>query len=219
MMIPALAKRLPDRVAPFWHTAALACLIVLVAFVGPLAKTTQVPASRISTVYVPAICVQLGLVYYVSRAFRPRSVLRDLVGRARLGDLAVALVLAASVIGAELVFAHPSVRALTILPRTVPERVMWIAVAASVGFAEELVYRGYFTTQFRAFTASVVVAVVLQAILFAIAHANQGAFAMFRFAIYALAFGAVAVWRRSLVPTILCHVGIDLIGAFRATAV
>lgn len=213
-MIPALAKRLPDRVAPFWHTAALVFLIVLVAFVGTLAKTSEVPASRISAVYVPAILVQLGLVYYVSRAFRPRSVLRDLVGRVRLGDLAVALVLAAFVIGSELVFARSSVRALAILPRTVPERAMWIAVAATVGFAEELVYRGYFVTQFRAFTGSVAVAVALQAILFAIAHANQGAPAMLRFGVYAVVFGVVAVWRRSLAATIVCHVGIDVVAAF-----
>jgi len=214
-MIPTLARPLPRCVAPFWHTAALVLLIVLVALVGTLARTTAAPAPRISSVYVPAILVQAGLVYYVSRAFRPRSVLRDLVGPMRPGDLAVALALAAFVIACELVFEHPSARALTILPRTGPERAFWILVAASVGFAEELVYRGYFITQLRAFTGSVLVAVALQAILFAIAHANQGAFAMLRFGGYALAFGLVAVWRRSLVPTILCHVGIDMIGAFR----
>jgi len=46
-------------------------------------------------------------------------------------------------------------------------------------------------------------------------YANQGAGAMLRFTLYALAFGAVAVWRRSLVPTSLCHVGIDVLGAFK----
>jgi len=214
MMLPTLARRLPARAAPFWHTAALALLIVLVAVVGTLAKSSAAPASRISAVYAPAIFVQLGLVYYVSRAFRPRSVLRELVGQARFGDLAVALALAAFVIVGELVFAPSSTQALAILPRTGPERAIWILVAATVGFGEELVYRGYFITQLRAFTGSVAVAVALQAILFAIAHANQGAFAMLRFAVYACVFGAVAVWRRSLVPTIVCHVGIDVMGAF-----
>jgi membrane protease YdiL (CAAX protease family) len=214
MMIPALARRLPDRVAPFWHTAALMLLIVSVALVGTFTRTNAAPASRVSSVYLPTIVVQLGLVYYVSRAFRPRSVLADLVGRARLGDLAVAIALAAFVIGSELVFGHPSAQAQTILPRTGPERLIWIAVAASVGFAEELVYRGYFITQLRAFTGSVAVAIAFQAVLFGIAHANQGADAVVRFGIYAIIFGIVAVWRRSLVPTIVCHVGIDMIGAF-----
>lgn len=213
MMVPTLAKPLPRCVAPFWHTAALVLLVVAVALAGTLAKTSSAPTARVSAVYVPAIIVQVALVYYVSRAFRPRSVLRDLVGRARLGDLAVALVLAAFVIASELVFAHPSAQALSILPRTGPERAMWIAVAATVGFAEELVYRGYFIAQLRAFTRSVVAAVVLQAILFAIAHANQGAFAMTRFGVYACVFGAIAVWRQSLVPTIACHIGIDVMGA------
>jgi membrane protease YdiL (CAAX protease family) len=126
----------------------------------------------------------------------------------------VALALATVVIGAEIAFAHPSATALAILPRTGAERLVWLLVAASVGFAEEVVYRGYFIVQLRAFTGSTVVAIALQALLFAIAHANQGAFAMVRFGAYALLFGAVAVWRRSLVPAILCHVGIDAIGAF-----
>jgi len=215
MMIPVLARRLPRSIAPFWHTAALAALVVLVALAGTLAKTSATPTSRISAVYLPAIVVQIGLVFYVSRAFRPRSVLRELVGRVALGDLAVALVLAAFVIGSELVFARPSAQALAILPRTGPERAIWIAVAASVGFAEELVYRGYFIQQLRAFTGSVAAAIVFQAVLFAIAHADQGSFAMLRFGVYALVFGVVAaVWRRSLAPTIFCHVGIDMAGAF-----
>lgn len=118
-------------------------------------------------------------------------------------------------IGGELVFGSSSGSALAILPRTGPERAVWIVLAAAVGFAEELVYRGYLVVQLRAFTRSSAAAVVLQALLFAVAHANQGAGAMLRFALYALAFGAVAVWRRSLVPTILCHVGIDALGAFK----
>jgi membrane protease YdiL (CAAX protease family) len=213
-MILALAKPLPRCVAPLWHTAALAALIVVVAVVGTLAQTNVAPASRISSVYMPTIFVQLGLVYYVSRAFRPRSVLRDLVGRAALFDIPIAFALAAFVIGTELIVRQPSAQALAVLPRTGPERAVWVALAASVGFAEELVYRGYLVTQFRAFTRSPSIAVTLSAILFAVAHANQGAFAALRFGVYALAFGAVASWRRSLVPTILCHVGIDMLGAF-----
>jgi len=213
-MIPTLARRLPDRVAPFWHTAALAALIVAVALVGVVAKTNAAPVHRISAVYVPAILVQAGLVFYVSRAFRPRSVLRELIGRARIGDLAVAIALAAFVLAGELAFAQASTRALTILPRTGLERATWIVVAASVGFAEELVYRGYFISQLRAFTGSVVVAVVLQSVLFAIAHADQGPFTMLRFGIYALAFGAVAIGRRSIVAPMLCHIAIDMMGAF-----
>jgi membrane protease YdiL (CAAX protease family) len=190
-------------------------LVILVALAGALSKTNDAPAARISAVYVPAILVQVGLVYYVTRAFRPRSVLRDLVGRARMGDIVVAFALAACVIASELVFAHPNNGALAILPRTGPERAVWLLVAMTVGFAEELVYRGYFITQIRAFTGSAAVAIALQAILFAIAHANQGAGAMLRFGVYAFAFGVVASWRRSLVAVIACHVGIDVIGAFR----
>jgi membrane protease YdiL (CAAX protease family) len=214
MVTTTYARPLPDAIAPRWHTAALVALIVAVALTGTFAHVSAAPAARISAVYVPAILVQGALVFWVSRAFRPRSVLRELVGRASIADVAIALALAAIVIGSELVFGSSSGPGAPILPRTGPERAVWLAVAASVGFAEELVYRGYFIVQFRAFTRSSTVAIVLSALIFAIAHANQGALAMLRFTVYAILFGAVAVQRRSLVPTILCHIGIDMIGAF-----
>lgn len=214
-MTTPLARRLPQVVAPWWHTAALAVVIVSVAVAGSLSPHGQQPASRIAAVYVPTIVVQIGLVFWVSRALRSRSVLRELVGRAALADVPLALALAAVVVGGELVFGSPSESALAILPRTGSERVVWILLAASVGFAEELVYRGYLVVQLRALTRSSAAAVVLQALLFAVAHAYQGAGAMLRFAVYALAFGAVAVRRGSLWPTILCHVGIDALAAFK----
>ena len=213
-MTTSIAKPLPDRIAPLWHTVALVAVIVLVAITGTLAKAPSAVGPLISTVYLPTILVEAMLVFYVARAFRPRSVLRDLVGRAVPTDALVALALAAFVITTELAVGRASAQAHAILPRTGPERAFWIAVAASVGFTEELVYRGYLVVQLRAFTASTLAAVALQAVLFAIAHANQGAYAMLRFGVYALAFGAVAVWRRSLVPTIVCHVGIDALAAF-----
>ncbi|HEY1955135.1 MAG TPA: CPBP family intramembrane glutamic endopeptidase [Polyangiaceae bacterium] len=215
MVTTALANRLPRLVAPWWHTAALVLVIVSVAVVGSLSSPGLPPSSRIAAVYVPTIIVQIALVYWVSRAFRSRSVLRELVGRAVLLDVPIALALAALVIAVELVFGSANGSALTILPRTGPERLVWILLAVSVGFAEELVYRGYLVVQLRAFTRSTAAAVVLQALLFAIAHANQGAGAMLRFACYALVFGVVAVRRGSLVPTILCHVAIDALAAFK----
>src|SRR5690349_7371072 len=106
MMSTTLARRLPETVAPLWHTVALAALVVVVAVVGTLAHESIDSTSRILAAYLPAILVQCGLVYYVSRAFRPRSVLRDLIGRAAPADVAIALALAAFVVAAELAFAH-----------------------------------------------------------------------------------------------------------------
>jgi uncharacterized protein len=85
-----------------------------------------------------------------------------------------------------------------------------VIVAASVGFGEELVFRGYLQTQLTAFTGSAGVGIVLQAVLFGIVHAEQGATTAARLAVYGLAFGALARWRRSLLPGIACHAWTDV---------
>jgi membrane protease YdiL (CAAX protease family) len=52
--------------------------------------------------------------------------------------------------------------------------------------------------------------VILQACLFAIAHANQGARSAAIVGVYGLVFGVVVAWRQSLAAVILCHVAIDM---------
>jgi uncharacterized protein len=101
-----------------------------------------------------------------------------------------------------------------LLPSTGAERLTWIAVAVSVGFCEEVVYRGYLQTQLGAFTRSRVLGVVLQALLFGLAHLEQGPAAAARIAGYGLLFGALAQFRRSLLPGIACHVAVDLAAVF-----
>jgi membrane protease YdiL (CAAX protease family) len=95
------------------------------------------------------------------------------------------------------------------LPRTGVERVAWIVVSVSVGVSEELVYRGYLQKQLGAYARRRGAGIVLQAALFGIAHADQGAAAAIRFAVYGIAFGALARWR-GLLPGMICHVGIDV---------
>src|SRR5262249_51346613 len=45
-----------------------------------------------------------------------------------------------------------------------------VSLAATCGFCEELVFRGYLTQQFSAWTGSRVLAVVLQGVVFGLAH-------------------------------------------------
>jgi membrane protease YdiL (CAAX protease family) len=102
-------------------------------------------------------------------------------------------------------------------PGTASARVAWAIVAGSVGLSEEVVFRGYLQTQLAAFTGRWAVAWMLQAVLFGLAHAEQGAAAMVRLAGYGLALGALARWRKSLLPGIVCHVWTDLAsGLFHA---
>jgi membrane protease YdiL (CAAX protease family) len=98
----------------------------------------------------------------------------------------------------------------SLLPETGLERAAWVAVAASAGFCEELVYRGYLQIQLTSFTGSAIAGVVLQAALFGVAHADQGLPAVPRVALCGLVLGALARARKSLWPGILCHAGIDV---------
>jgi membrane protease YdiL (CAAX protease family) len=73
------------------------------------------------------------------------------------------------------------------------------------------VYRGYLRVQLGAFTGRPSLGVLLQALLFGIAHLEQGAANAARLGIYGIGLGAVARWRRSLLPVIVCHVAIDVL--------
>ena len=51
---------------------------------------------------------------------------------------------------------------------------------------------------------------MLQALLFGMAHGGQGLAIALRFAVYGVMLGAFAYCRRSLIPGIACHAGIDV---------
>lgn len=225
----------PESLAPGWHTAALIGLMVAVAVTGTWLSRhggapiqAEPPTSRVAAVYLPLLVVNFTLLVYVCRVGRPRNALRDLIGRryrtrARaIADLALAFAAFLIIEAIELSFAHlfgsgrPASTS-QILPHFSSERLAWLFVAASVGFCEEVVYRGYLRTQLAAFTRSMPLAVVLQGLLFGIAHGEQGLAIATRVAVYGVGLGGLAAWRRSLLPGILCHVALDLTSGLGAS--
>jgi hypothetical protein len=212
-----------ELIAPRWHSAALIALMIAVAVTGTLLARTDGPMAapsgggRVVRVYLPMLLVNAGLTFYVCRVGRARNVLRSLLGRGwdSIGractDLALALAAGLVIEGAEAAFAtwHQTAASL-LLPHTLAERTIWILVAMTVGSCEEIVYRGYLQTQLTAFTHRASVAIVLQALLFGMAHGDQGLAVALRFTVYGVMLGALARWRRSLFPGIACHIGIDL---------
>ena len=217
------AEETVEPLAPRWHTAVLVSLMIAVAATGALlargGATLVAPSSggRVVAAYLPLMVVNWGLTIYVCRVGRARNALRSLLGRGWDGpgracaDLALAaaawLVVEASewAVGT---WHNAAVAAL--LPHTGAERVAWVLVAATVGFCEEVIYRGYLQTQLAAFTGRVGLAVALQGVLFGMAHGEQGIAVAARFTLYGVVFGALARWRRSLIPGIAAHIGIDL---------
>jgi len=219
--------RVEPPLASLGHTAALVGVILAVAITGSLLPHTGAPqasfaagSSRIWQRYLPLLLVNGLLVLYVARLFRQRSALFQLLGRSVRGaaDVLVDL-LCASLVFVLIVALEALLQPLlagrnaalsALLPSTEAERLTWLLVASIVGFCEEVVYRGYLQTQLSAFTRSARLGVLFQAMLFGLAHLEQGAGAATRMAIYGLLLGALARYRGRLLPGIACHIGVDL---------
>ena len=99
----------------------------------------------------------------------------------------------------------------TFLPQRGLEILVWVGVSISAGFCEELVFRGYFQRQFKAFTHSLWIALFLQAVLFGIAHGYQGIEACVKIACFGALYGLLAIWRGSLRPGMMAHAGGDVL--------
>ena len=220
------ARALELDAVPGWHPALLVALMLSVDAAGSVLAARhhelRGQGPLVVRAYLPLLCVNWGLLLYVCRVGRARSAFVELMGPSAfrasraLTDLALAVVTALALMGGEaawqLAFGNArNAAAGALLPTTSAERAVWCAVAVSVGVSEEVVYRGYLTTELARFTGSAVAGVVGQALLFAFAHGEQGAAAVTRFFVYALGLGALARARRSLLPGILAHVAVDLV--------
>lgn len=214
--------------APAWHTRALVALLLAVAATGLLLDPAllQAPSTHLPVVraYVPLVLANLMLCAYASGVGLKRNLLLELWGRSRAGkrawllDLAAGVGLALALVAAEsslqrLLGLPESLAAHALMPRSLGEKLAWVAVAAVVAFTEELVYRGYLQRQLTALSGWLPLGVLAQALLFGIAHGEQGAAAVARFACYGFVLGWIVAWRKSLLPGVLAHALVDWFAA------
>jgi len=215
-----------SALAPPWHTRALVALMLLVAAAGTALGHDAAPltqGSPLATTYLPLALVNLGLLLYTCRIGLERNIFADVFSqrphdapRALVVELAWGAGVALALMGTEKtlqwVLGLPeSVAAHALLPHTVAEKLAWTLVAALVGFSEEVVYRGYLQRQLSALSGWLPFGVVAQALLFGIAHGEQGSWAVARFAGYGLGLGWLAAARKSLLPCVLGHVAVDML--------
>jgi membrane protease YdiL (CAAX protease family) len=92
------------------------------------------------------------------------------------------------------------------------ETTLFLLLALTAGFCEEVIFRGYLQRQFAALTHAVAGGIVIQAILFGAAHGYQGWKLMLVIAVFGTMFGLMACWRRSLRPGMLAHFIQDGVG-------
>lgn len=227
---PRIESSSPKLIAPWWHTALLAALFLGLALSGAFfqRQTRSEPGGlqqhpHLLPLYLSLIAMEWGLVFYVGKGLRRTGTkLSELIGgkwasvKDVLVDASLALGLWTTWKIVEIAWdrwlgSGHAASIQTLLPQRALEVLLWIGVSMSAGFCEELVFRGYFQRQFHAYTHSLWVAWLLQALLFGISHGYQGIEACVRIAAYGALFGLLALWRGSLRPGMMAHAGSDIL--------
>ena len=173
------------------------------------------------TLYLGAIGMQLLLLVLIRRGIRARGHdLGELIGPlpqtvpSWLLELAIGIGFAVGIrflfraiqAGAGVTEDHTS----ALLPRGVPEAILWVGVSVAAGFCEEVAFRGYLQRQFSAFLGWRSVAAVLQSVVFGIAHGYQGVRPILITAMFGLLATLLTFWRRNLVAAIAGHAFTDI---------
>lgn len=97
-------------------------------------------------------------------------------------------------------------------PANAGEVAAWTLLCLFVGFAEEIVFRGYLQHQFIGWAhGGIVAGVLFSALVFGAAHAYQGVRNMVLLAIFGVLFSALSLSRRSLRAGMFAHSWHDLI--------
>ena len=96
--------------------------------------------------------------------------------------------------------------------RDIPQILLAAFLVAVVAVAEETIFRGYLILRFKNLGASSVAAVVLSAFIFSLGHGYEGSAGVVTVGVIGLFFGAIYLWRRSLVTTMVMHFLLDFIG-------
>ncbi|MDF3064473.1 MAG: Abortive infection protein [Polyangiaceae bacterium] len=215
--------------APHWHTRLLLALLLCVPLAALAAAPGPAPlaSSRTLAGYLPSVLVSVALAGYVSRFGLRSSILVSLIGRPwsskrrawqdlGLGAALAGLVLVLDASLSRALAAPESLAGHSLLPVTLVERAAWCLFALCAGVGEELVYRGYLQRQITSSCGSRALGILLQALLFGIAHGEHGGAAVARFALYGALFGALAWGRGSLLPGMLAHVALDVYAGLAA---
>jgi membrane protease YdiL (CAAX protease family) len=221
----------PRLIAPRWHTALLVVLFLALAVGGTFFQRharshpeALQQHSSLAPLYLSLIAMEWGLFVWVCRGgLRSTGTqLSELIGgrwasaKDVLVDCGLAVWVWATWRLVETAWNHwigvgAAASIQTYLPQRALEILLWIGVSISAGFCEELVFRGYFQKQFETFTRRRWVALVLQAVLFGIAHGYQGVEACLKIACFGALYGLLAVWRKSLRPGMIAHAGSDIL--------
>ena len=225
-----LAEPRHGAIAPAWHTVVVLAILLGLSLAG--ARSGSLPFVRAygrAAGYVLVMVVEWATVAFIWYGVNRRGVsLESLVGgswerpRAILRDLGIALAfLIICGIGVlnglgYLLKAEPNQAIRNMFPNGPIEVSLFLLMALTAGFCEEVIFRGYLQRQFTAMTRAAAGGIVLQGIIFGVSHGYQGWKFMVLISVYGILFGLLAYWRRSLRPGMLTHFLQDGIGGLVA---
>lgn len=211
-------------IAPVWHTCVLIAAFIAIGL-GEIAGAHHGSPLRAIPFYIEAIVFELALFAFVWWGIRMRHYpLAALISRGRVTwfkrDLVYGLgiwacwyaVLGLVTMGLAAARITNAGAPGTVFPHGAAQVTLWIAMAVSSGFAEELAFRGYLLQQFSSWTGSTAVAIVLQAILFGIGHAYLGARQALLIIASGVVMGLFAAWLRNIRPLMVAHAWADIFG-------
>jgi membrane protease YdiL (CAAX protease family) len=229
MRSTAITTESPYRaIAPAWHTAIVLLALLCLSLAGARSGNLPFMGYGRATAYVLVMVFEWAIVAFIWYGVSRRGVrLREFIGGtwpsaiAVVRDLAIAigfLIISQVVLGGLQrllkAVANPAIR--NMLPQSSAEIALFVMLALTGGFCEEVIYRGYLQRQFAALTKAAVGGIILQGIAFGISHGYQGWKWMLIIVVFGSMFGLLAYWRRSLRPGMLAHFVQDGVGGLLA---
>jgi membrane protease YdiL (CAAX protease family) len=173
-------------------------------------------------IYLTAIGMDWLLLYFCwAGVHRHGGNLWDLAGgrwtswREVLSDLVVVVpfwaVWEGAAYGVHLLLGSGSAKSVdSLLPQSLVEVLVWIATCVTAGICEEMAFRGYLQRQSHALTGNIAWAIVLQALVFGIAHGYQGWRNVAVISVLGVLYGALAAWRKNLRANMISHAWSDV---------
>jgi membrane protease YdiL (CAAX protease family) len=223
-----VAVETPSLIAPLWHTILLIAISLGISIFsarmlggGP---ANAVASNSKTPLYISIFVCEWALFYFVVAGVRGTGTrLQDLIGRpwSNPRDIAIDLLTAAlffvvangflQIFKAALYSGSRSENAAAaVLPHRTDEFIAFALLSITAGICEEVVFRGYLQKQFLAISKSASIAILAQAMVFGFSHGYQGLRSMVTISAYAILFGLLAHWRRTLMPGIVAHAWQDI---------